>query len=620
METIEKNKNREELLKQLPNGDFNYWKNYYSDKLNGGEEMNDLVRARYLSKLEIIKKIEETGGTGGTEDLNKKNIPENKTIQNANINEEEKQRRIKELEQKIEEVRNRIKGIKQEKIDLENPSTTEKTQDNNEEEPKKEGQTEGLEPKIIDNLSLEQIKKNKETIDATLEQVEKNILAKEVNELNYGDKSRDLLLDETEKEEYGKKIKDALKNITQKFRKKFWLSVGIGTLYFASTGFTTDGDGQLHYSYKKAIKPLVETGINVLPNTEGQYAKRGLWKMGLYDLQEDTVQFTEAKKHYEEKVHRENSIKKAKNDSIAHAEEEQQIKEKKEYFEKNTYFQKIDEVKDYRSSNNKETNKLMRYRNQWANENGFTYIAAPNKGNRQGQNITYNNVEGVGHFLLDADISVNQTGGFSSKDSHYMHQYDQRYIKVAKNNNQYLPVFKRVNENNVLVQYKRANELGKNDEIMSPLRQFNFDDIDFTKFKQPISFKASVKEVMLKSGVKNPYMGINNTRGTNLIFVNKNMKQYGQFSGASVVFIFQDKEGNCFVRDFAGSIYDIEQEGKSIERDYGLKKGGLVIGMHDVGSFGAKPVAKNGKLSSSQWDGFNNEKMTGASLLIPKQS
>ena len=86
-----------------------------------------------------------------------------------------------------------------------------------------------------------------------------------------------------------------------------------------------------------------------------------------------------------------------------------------------------------------------------------------------------------------------------------------------------------------------------------------------------------------------------------------------------MVFIFKDKYGNTIVRDYAGSLNGIENEGLQLMKDYNLKGNDLTIGYHDVGSFSAKPKSVNGKLSSKQWEGFNDAGVTGGALIIPNQ-
>ena len=140
-----------------------------------------------------------------------------------------------------------------------------------------------------------------------------------------------------------------------------------------------------------------------------------------------------------------------------------------------------------------------------------------------------------------------------------------------------------------------------------------FDEIKFDQTQKPEGFDISVKEVKKTNG-----------QGTNLLF--KDRKAYSRFSGGSVTFLFKDKEGNTIARDFAGTLNQIENEGLNIKKEFGLKSNELTLGYHDVGSFSAKPKAKNNILSSEQWQGYNttigddSQNPTGGALIIPKQN
>jgi len=240
---------------------------------------------------------------------------------------------------------------------------------------------------------------------------------------------------------------------------------------------------------------------------------------------------------------------------------------------------------------------LLSYRNQWDNKEGFEYIATPVKKDRSG-NEEYKNVKGVGHFLLDASVANGKVYKWKDNDA---------YINQAKKNNEWIPAFTRVNGDRVKLQYKKADELTKKDIVVSPLRQMSYDEIKFDQTQRPEGFQSGIKEVKKSDG-----------QGTYLLFKDRN--GYSRFSGGSVVFIFKDKYGNTIVRDYAGSLNGIENEGINIKKEYNLKPGQLTIGYHDVGSFSAKPKADStGTLRSSQWEGFNNNGVTGGALLIPNK-
>jgi hypothetical protein len=189
----------------------------------------------------------------------------------------------------------------------------------------------------------------------------------------------------------------------------------------------------------------------------------------------------------------------------------------------------------------------------------------------------------------------------------YSHEFNKSFLQKAKDNNDWIPTFQTVDASSdrVRLVYKKPDELTDADNVYAPLRQMKFSEINFSNTKTPKGFKTGIKEVTKNDG-----------EGTYLIF--KNRDGYSRFSGGSVVFIFKDKSGNTIVRDFAGSLNQIEKEGLDIQKQYNIKSEDLTIGYHDVGSFSAKPKANSkGELKTSQWNGFNPEAWTGGALLIP---
>ena len=386
---------------------------------------------------------------------------------------------------------------------------------------------------------------------------------------------------------------------------------------FAGSGIERNSDGGLGYDTNK----LVEVAIAPLPETPGQWAKRGLSKAGIYDIPEAHLQYSENENALVLK-----DFPKVTPGQDSENPEIQSLREKLaklEYFKTITYTTKIAEVIDYKASTGRPKNeqlKLWSFRNQWANEQGFQYIPTPNKGNQRGQETTYNDVLGVAHFLLDCDISQGQRNfndDYEPGADHFVHKNNAAYLRIGKEHNHYVPTFTREGER-VRVKYKKFDELEPGEKIMAPLRQVSFDDIDFNATQKVPNF-LSAREVMLKQGLKNPYRHDGDQRGTFFLFTG-DKTSYSQYSGTSVVFIFEDNQGNRIIRDFAGSINDIQQEGLAIEKEFALANGTLTIGIHDVGSFSAKPVAdQNNTYRTSQSAGYNWSDVTGGGLLIPRQ-
>ena len=295
-----------------------------------------------------------------------------------------------------------------------------------------------------------------------------------------------------------------------------------------------------------------------------------------------------------------------------------------------TYYQELGTVQDNRSTN--PTDSLLSYRNQFDAKKGFTYITAPVKKDRTNKEV-YNNVEGVGHFILDASPNFEHP---------YIHANNFAYLRDAITRNDFIPIYESTGtKGEAKLTYKRAKDIdqkildkiieasgkisstkseterqnianevtpflyGQKTKVISPLRQMKFDEIKFDQ-TQPAKGFANANEVKKANG-----------EGTYLIF--KDRDAYSRFSGGSVTFLFKDKKGNLIAREFAGTLNNIENEGISIKKEFGLKPNELTLGYNDVGSFSAKPKAKNNILSSEQWNGFNDENPTGGALIIPKQ-
>lgn len=350
------------------------------------------------------------------------------------------------------------------------------------------------------------------------------------------------------------KFKEALRNVINKLKKIILGLFLTGTLVTSASAFSFNNDGQVTFSLENAVE-------NLLPEQQEQWAKRYLDKKGLITIADAQI------------------VPEKTQPVVVENPKPEKI------------FQIIGTVPDsYNPSDS-----LLSYRSQWDNEDGFKYVPMPVKQDLPKGGMKVNGVLGVGHFLLDASVAEGAV---------YSFEYNKAFLDKAKKNDHWIPAFKRLEDGNVLLKYKKPADIDKEDIVVSPLRQFKFSDIAFDKTQTPKGFQKGIKEVKTKQG-----------EGTYIIF--KDRSGYSRFSGGSVVFIFKDKYDNTIVRDFAGSINQIENEGIMIQSNYNLEPGELTIGYHDVGSFSAKPKAKAGEISSKQWQGFNPGGMTGGALLIP---
>jgi|GEM_PF-2314321 len=480
--------------------------------------------------------------------------------------------------------------------------------------------------KLKNTYETKRIDHNKKEIDRQLKEKEKELLAtrqaleeakkktgKETEKPKYGDKGRKHLVDEATKENKGKKIdKEIMPTIRRMnpFLKYMMLIGGTGGMFMAGTGIERDSKGKLTYDFNK----LIETAIAPLPDVQEQWAKRFLVKQGIYKIEQAELEYKENPNALKQDVI---EVISDKNDPP----ELRELKEKVarlEYFKQLTYTQKLAEVIDYKATSNMpkgEVAKLWSYRNQYVNEKGFGYIPTPNNGNTGKAEKSFYNVQGIAHFLLDCDATEGQipmVGDIDNAPDHYVHANNTAFFRIAKERNDYIPVFTREGDR-IRVHYKRGDEIKEGDRMLSPLRQFKFDDISFSETR---TVMTSARELLLKKGIKNPYRNDNDQRGTYLIY-SGNPTTYSQFSGSSVVFIFEDNQGNRIIRDFAGSINDIQKEGSAIKAEFNLTNGALTIGIHDIGSFSAKPVANNHVYTTKQSERMNWNVYTGGGLAIP---
>ena len=260
---------------------------------------------------------------------------------------------------------------------------------------------------------------------------------------------------------------------------------------------------------------------------------------------------------------------------------------------------------------------FWKYSNIFDGNKGFDYIAIPNIGNAKGK--TYNNVKGVAHFILDSDVSGEES---------YKHSYAQSMIdKQLKGDSSkdmgstvddfYFPVYEKLGENKVNVKYLKKDEIKDKSKIMAPLRQYKFTDFDCEGSTTAEGFNSTVKSIPTKKAYVDPKKGTSSNQ-SNFIFPRDLGKgAYGKFGGNSVVFIAELPTGQREVLEMSGSIKEIVKTAKEFAKSLNISLDDLNIGYHDVGSFSDKPQAKNGILDTKLWSNWNDDQQTGAALAFP---
>ena len=240
---------------------------------------------------------------------------------------------------------------------------------------------------------------------------------------------------------------------------------------------------------------------------------------------------------------------------------------------------------------------MGRYVNIFSNTEGQEYIPTKNVGEWEKNRSTEYNSSQMAHYLLDMDL----TTGYQHKNSKKWIEDQKKGVPIVDGSTlkeQWLPVYEKLPNGNVKIHYKTNNELTPKDKIASPLRQYRFGDLDW-KSDIKSTWNKSSSAIKTKTGYE-----------TNLIKSGKNMGGYGQFGGGSFVLISKNPNtGEVVINELAGSLQDINE---------------IVLGYYDVGSWSAKPQAKDHKLgfksypkkNKNQWEVYQGEG-TGAGLAFP---
>ena len=255
---------------------------------------------------------------------------------------------------------------------------------------------------------------------------------------------------------------------------------------------------------------------------------------------------------------------------------------------------------------------LHTFYHKFDRNSGSLYIPIKNVGHSD-DNTNYKGTKGIAHFILDTDVASD----YQAKEGKNFVDKQLRGENITGGStvtNQFVPIYTKEGDK-VNVKYKLISELNKEDKVMSPLRQLRFTDLDWNKATYSTDFKSTVESIP----VTHPYQGTGKYKSgiinsSHFVFPKGNKNAYGKFGGGSVVFLSEKKN---FAVDFAGSVMDIKNMAQQIIDKEGISPQDLIIAYHDLGSFSAKPKAKNGELKFSQWSGFNNESYTGGGLAFP---
>lgn len=100
----------------------------------------------------------------------------------------------------------------------------------------------------------------------------------------------------------------------------------------------------------------------------------------------------------------------------------------------------------------------------------------------------------------------------------------------------------------------------------------------------------------------------------------KDKNSFSRFSGGTITYLFKDPvTGEDTGVTVTGSVNTMKKLGKDIIKMYGIKPEDLNFTYQDMGSYSAKPKARDGVLDYNQWIKYNtyNRGFSGAPLMIP---
>lgn len=268
----------------------------------------------------------------------------------------------------------------------------------------------------------------------------------------------------------------------------------------------------------------------------------------------------------------------------------------------------LDNDRDYPGG---ESRNFWAYRNQYLNEDGFQFTPFTHKqGLERSNQDGIEGIQGVGHFLIDADPTKPKTEQEAVK---YLSRLDQgAYVPVFKTEENGRITLKYVNSRD---QYEEMNANGEWSPLAN-LRQFKASDVAWDVNDTPFgnqhnrSWDRGITNYKLKDGT-DTYIPWKRHKGPD--------GKLGRFNGATVTYLFTDPQsGKLVVRDFTGKAQEIRDEVGKIQKRFGISDEDITIGFYDAGSYSAKPVANSeGFVSLDQYRTFNTQETSGAGLGVP---
>lgn len=277
-------------------------------------------------------------------------------------------------------------------------------------------------------------------------------------------------------------------------------------------------------------------------------------------------------------------------------------------------YKELATVRDMRGSS---TDSLVSFTNRFDNKTGGRYIVGHDIAETP-KNTSIPNSLAVAHFIMDGDILDGQKNPGSYIDA--------KGVQINSSlPNKFLNSAINWNNPNSFGMGVKTNPDGTKNIIYRKIKDITPEE------KNQYSFEAGVRGTPFsniewdKQGPSTGYFSKSNYiptvdgKGTSIPYKNKNA--FSRFSGGSGIYIFNDPNTHNQVGvDVSGSVNTLKNVGNELIDQYGVSPDSLNFLYHDMGSFSAKPKAKNGKLNYNQLSNYNtyNKGHAGAPIIIPK--
>lgn len=237
-----------------------------------------------------------------------------------------------------------------------------------------------------------------------------------------------------------------------------------------------------------------------------------------------------------------------------------------------------------------------------ADNGNLVYVPGPHKHNVKAYGASgVAGVEGVGHFLITPEDLTHLTSNELLQDLKHEIVNETKKLRPFD----YIPAFEKMPNNLIKLTFKKHDQIGVNDVVMTRLNQFKYTDINWESKANPKQFQRHIFCLTTNAGqmIESLVMSPTNTN-------------YNRFSGGSFYILAETKSG-LKIREMSGSLAMLKADAMEFAAKNNVSLDKITIGIMDAGSYSAKPVANRDKVVYfKQYSGFNRD-VGGAALYIP---